>query len=824
MSWNQGIPFLGRLPEAYRDREETSWLTVAWDELLIATREQAEAVFATHLDPNTADAKNLDWLAQHYGFTDEFWDVTWSEAIKRTLLRNAYSKIWVERGTIGLLNWMLALHDIPAVLPEKAAYYPDWFRAFDWVLHQTRDFAETWTEEDGTPEELLRLILTALDIEFFEIDGDVVRLPYGGDGLHKPDLDSAIARYKLPFTTSYDRFYAGLSVAGDRVFSVPIVADSSIISVRERTHEDVQVMRYLGQGDPFRYSIRLDSERVERGDPIWVLAERLASAYSPVYMSGGVCFDYFRAGLSVAGDPTFDPDSERSYEALVSATGSVASRLEALLRSYGWDVEVSVTSPGQVTTLRFLDLDQGGDRARFRLAEKLLNWYAPRGMKGGSGVGWEYFFAGQSAANEPVIDWLAEQLNLAELSSLPAVQRVAAILTSLNSVATINAPIISYEPSQVDANPNDWVAVETAIGRYVPGWVVAYDRFYAGLSTAIDWLDRVVRPVLAGLTSEVEAAIALLNHFDASASAELESPIISYYRPTPEDVTAQDQISWIEKAASRFLPTWSVQVYPHFSGSFFANDWVDRRIRSAILPGSSEIEIANVISSQLDIPTEIFDGFLLIDAAVDPGDQVALTAAVTRFLPSWRVAFDSFYAGASTAGEPITDWVYRRVVELAPTLEGMPADETRVMSILSALNSIATIDPSAQWVVFPVERPDSDWRGVQLALDWYVPGWRPIYPEFFAAKSRAGDPVFDTLGVAIALLVDGLTETGAIIQVIEQELNTSFEVFGSYIRLEPGISFEQQIRVTNLVARFLPGLRVVLSEFFAGRSSAGDPA
>ena len=488
MSWNQGIPFLGRLPEAYRDREETSWLTVAWDELLIATREQAEAVFATHLDPNTADAKNLDWLAQHYGFTDEFWDVTWSEAIKRTLLRNAYSKIWVERGTIGLLNWMLSLHDIPAVLPEKAAYYPDWFRAFDWVLHQTRDFAETWTEEDGTPEELLRLILAALDIEFFEIEGDVVRLPYGGDGLHKQDLDSAIARYKLPFTTSYDRFYAGLSVAGDRVFS-DSPFDPALVQVRQRTHPEVTSIYYPAMRDPFRYAIRLDPERVTRGDRVWNLADRLADSYSPVYMKGGVCFDYFRAGLSVAGDPTFDPDYDFSYPIVQSQKlrpDLRAGLFEALIEAYGWDAIVAYGQPPKPATfIRFRDAAQNPTRDRFDIAKKLIRWYAPFGMAYGSNVSWDYFYAGLSVAGDPAFDWLGDTVEPAIAGLTDPAAIMTEILSVLNSSGVLDADNDRVVFS-LDRDPNDWATLQQAIARYAPAYRLVYDQFYAGVSVAGD--------------------------------------------------------------------------------------------------------------------------------------------------------------------------------------------------------------------------------------------------------------------------------------------------------------------------------------------------
>jgi len=472
------------MPEVYRDREETHWLTAPWDELLTQTRDAANNAYTTHLDPATAEPEYLDWLAQHYGFTEEFWDTTWSESIKRTLLQNAYGYIWPERGTIGVLNWMIRLHALPAVLPDRAAYYPDWFRAFDWVLIQTRDFAETWTEADGTTSDLLAEILAAIAVMPTEMEGDTIVLPYGGDGLHRADVDRAISLYDLPYTTTYDQFFAGVSVAGDRAFVRAAYAPDSI-PVRDRSHPDIQVTHYPALRDPFRYAIRLDAEIVSRGDATWALAERIAETYAPIWMKGGVCFDYFRAGRSVAGDPSFDPDYDFSYPIAQANHGATTIALfEQLIAAYGWDAIVTQTA-GQfpATIIRFRDGQTDPDRYRLNVARKLSRWYAPYGEARGSGASWDYFYSGLSVAGDPVFDWLGEIVEPVIAGLVDPEALMVAILVALGSTGSIASEYVIFAR---DCDPSDWARVRQAIGRYAPSYWIAYDYFYAGLSVAGD--------------------------------------------------------------------------------------------------------------------------------------------------------------------------------------------------------------------------------------------------------------------------------------------------------------------------------------------------
>lgn len=57
-------------------------------------------------------------------------------------------------------------------------------------------------------------------------------------------------------------------------------------------------------GDPFRYWL-LVRLRYLRTSPEWKLIEKLNRLFGPVYAESRVCYEYFYAGFSVAGDPCF---------------------------------------------------------------------------------------------------------------------------------------------------------------------------------------------------------------------------------------------------------------------------------------------------------------------------------------------------------------------------------------------------------------------------------------------------------------------------------------------------------------------------------------
>jgi phage tail P2-like protein len=116
-AWTTGRPIYHRLPIAegkYQvapDDPEldpvADWLTVGVDENLMAVKGAIASFYADYLDPQTAKSQNLDWLAQLVGFTGEYWETNWAEAIKRQLIADSLTFIWENKGTRAILEYLL---------------------------------------------------------------------------------------------------------------------------------------------------------------------------------------------------------------------------------------------------------------------------------------------------------------------------------------------------------------------------------------------------------------------------------------------------------------------------------------------------------------------------------------------------------------------------------------------------------------------------------------------------------------------------------------------------------------------------------------------
>ncbi len=116
-AWEQGRPIYKRLPVAEEKYQVSlddpeldpvaDWLTLPIDEYLIAVREAVDNFYADYLDPATSASENLDWLGQLCGFTGEYWETSWTEAQKRSLIANAFTFIWESKGTRAVLEFLL---------------------------------------------------------------------------------------------------------------------------------------------------------------------------------------------------------------------------------------------------------------------------------------------------------------------------------------------------------------------------------------------------------------------------------------------------------------------------------------------------------------------------------------------------------------------------------------------------------------------------------------------------------------------------------------------------------------------------------------------
>lgn len=199
MGWAANRPIYGRLPEEsqqYQGNDAADWLTLPWDDLLANSRGLAQNFYTTHLNPATADAANLDWLAQLSGYTGAYWDSQWPVAVKRTLITEAFSRVWPEKGSRALLEWIIALFGLEMRVYVLGDFLAGYSAAGDTL------------GSDSGFEYFLR-----------------VKLIYARNGSQWALLERLNQLYSPVYVTSqvcYQQFYAGFSVAGDPVFDTPI--------------------------------------------------------------------------------------------------------------------------------------------------------------------------------------------------------------------------------------------------------------------------------------------------------------------------------------------------------------------------------------------------------------------------------------------------------------------------------------------------------------------------------------------------------------------------------------------------------------------------
>ncbi len=207
MAWNTGKPIHDRLPgenEGYRKDESWSgynptidppiarWLTEPWDGLLIEVKTKTENVYATHLNPLTAQPENLDWLAQLCGFTGEYWDVSWSVAVKRQLIAQSLVDIWENKGSRVLLEWLIQLFGLQARIYLLGEFLADINKAGDVLGGEALHY---W-------------LLVKLN---YLRTSDEWKLLEKLNRLYSPVYcDSAVV---------YEQFFADFSIAGDPVWS-----------------------------------------------------------------------------------------------------------------------------------------------------------------------------------------------------------------------------------------------------------------------------------------------------------------------------------------------------------------------------------------------------------------------------------------------------------------------------------------------------------------------------------------------------------------------------------------------------------------------------
>jgi hypothetical protein len=99
---------------AYTDNPAARSLTAPFDISTAALISALTNFYARALDPLTCEPAYLDWLAQWAGYTGVYWDSAWPIAAKRSLINEAYTRVWPEKGSQALLVWLFGLFEIDA--------------------------------------------------------------------------------------------------------------------------------------------------------------------------------------------------------------------------------------------------------------------------------------------------------------------------------------------------------------------------------------------------------------------------------------------------------------------------------------------------------------------------------------------------------------------------------------------------------------------------------------------------------------------------------------------------------------------------------------
>lgn len=100
--------------EAYTNNEAVYWLLRPWDFHTAAIISGLRNFYTQQLDPLTCKASSLDWLAQWAGYTGVYWDRAWPESAKRTLIAEAYTRVWPSKGSQDLLSWLFGVFGLSA--------------------------------------------------------------------------------------------------------------------------------------------------------------------------------------------------------------------------------------------------------------------------------------------------------------------------------------------------------------------------------------------------------------------------------------------------------------------------------------------------------------------------------------------------------------------------------------------------------------------------------------------------------------------------------------------------------------------------------------
>lgn len=122
-AWDDGRPIFKRLPQyGWQDNEVADQITAAYDAVLMELKDAIANFPTNYMDPDLCRADALDWLAQLSGYTGEYWDTKWDEALKRQLIKDAQPVTWRYKGSLHLLNYLIDLFQLQVQVRVQGAW------------------------------------------------------------------------------------------------------------------------------------------------------------------------------------------------------------------------------------------------------------------------------------------------------------------------------------------------------------------------------------------------------------------------------------------------------------------------------------------------------------------------------------------------------------------------------------------------------------------------------------------------------------------------------------------------------------------------------
>ncbi len=104
-------PIYSRMPQeqvgtSYKDYIATDWLLSYWDMIFVKCADKLEDL-PRQFDPLFCDEEYLDFLAPICGWTNIYWSADYPPESKRLLLSQSYKMIWSNKGSLGVLSFIL---------------------------------------------------------------------------------------------------------------------------------------------------------------------------------------------------------------------------------------------------------------------------------------------------------------------------------------------------------------------------------------------------------------------------------------------------------------------------------------------------------------------------------------------------------------------------------------------------------------------------------------------------------------------------------------------------------------------------------------------